>query len=61
MFSKMSFLSETFSTEMAREGLLSSVCSHVDVDTVFIFEPLAADVTVVQKSRLLLGLLLGSS
>ena len=55
----MSFLAETFSTKLAREGFLPGVSPHVDIDTVLVFESLVADVAVVQQPRLLLGLLLG--
>ena len=56
----MSFLAETFSTQLAREGFLPGVSPHVDIDTVLVFESLVADVAVVQQPRLLLGLLLGA-
>ena len=56
---QMSLLPETFPTKLARKGLLSRVSSDVDIDTVLVFEAFVANVTVMQKARLFLGLLLG--
>jgi len=56
---QVSLLPETFPTKLARKGFLSRVCSDVDIDTVLVFEAFVANVTVMQKARLFLGLLLG--
>ena len=56
---QMSLLPETFPTKLARKRLLSRVRSDVDIDTVLVLEAFVADMTVMQESRLLLGLLLG--
>ena len=61
MFCQMSFLPETFPTKLAGERFLPRVSPHVHVDTVLVFEPLVADVTVMQKARLLLGFIFRSS
>ena len=49
MFGQVSFLAETFSTEMAREGLLPGVGPDMDIDAVFIFEAFVADVAIVEQ------------
>ena len=59
MLGQMSLLPETFPTKLARKRLLSRVRSDVDVDTVLVLEAFVANMTVMQESRLLLGLLLG--
>ena len=61
MLRQVSFLSETFATELAGERFLPCVCPHVNVDTVLVFESLVADVTVMQEPRLLLGFIFRSS
>ena len=61
MLRQVSFLSETFATELAGERFLSCVCPHVNVDTVLVFEPLVTDVTIVKEPGLLLGFVFRSS
>ena len=59
MLGQMSLLPETFPTKLARKRLLSRVRSDVDIDTVLVLEAFVANMTVMQETRLLLGLLLG--
>ena len=57
VFRQMRLLSETFSTQLARERLLSGVSAHVNVHTVLVLEALVADVAVMQETGLLFWLL----
>jgi hypothetical protein len=50
---QMRLLSETFSTQLARERLLSGVRAHVNVHTVLVLEALVANVAVMQETGLL--------
>ena len=54
---QMRLLSETFSTQLARERLLSGVRAHVNVHTVLVLETLVTDVAVMQETGLLFWLL----
>ena len=56
----MSFLAETFPTELTGERFLARVSPDVNVDTVLVFESLVTNVTIMQEPRLLLGFILGS-
>lgn len=47
VFSQVSFLAEAFATQFTIEGLLASVCTDVDVDTILVLEALVADVAEV--------------
>ena len=58
MFGQMGFLSEAFSTKLARKWFLPRMCPHVYVDTVFVFEPFVTNVTIMQKTGFFLGFLL---
>ena len=54
-------LSETLSTQLTGEGLLSRMCAHMHIDTVFVLEALVTDVAIVEEAGLFLGLLLGAA